>query len=119
MESTHKVASHLADKGVTEPVRELASTSGRVNEEEKDEVVVSYANLKSAITKEDSVRFTAHYGLEVVIPYELERAHHPPEGYGTLSGTYLKFRVRFPLHLFFVDVLKYFRFTVLQVTPNG
>ena len=32
---------------------------------------------------------------------------------------YLKFRVRFPLHPFFVKVLEYFRLTVFQITPNG
>ena len=55
----------------------------------------------------------------MVIPYELEREHQPPEGYVTQLETYLKFGVRFPLHPFFMDVLKYFRFTVFQVTPNG
>ena len=33
--------------------------------------------------------------------------------------TYLKFGVRFPLHAFFVKVLKYFGLTLLQITPNG
>ena len=32
---------------------------------------------------------------------------------------YLKFGVRFPLHTFFVEVLKHFKLTVFQVTPNG
>ena len=52
------------------------------------------------------------------MPYELERPHHLPNGYVILSETYLKFRVRFPLHPFFVDVLKYFGLTMFQVTPN-
>ena len=46
------------------------------------------------------------------MPYELERPHHFPDGYITLSKTYLKFGVRFPVHSFFVEVLKYFRLTV-------
>ena len=37
----------------------------------------------------------------------------------TVSDTYLKFGVRFPLHPFFVEVLKYFRLTLFQITPNG
>ena len=53
------------------------------------------------------------------MPCELERPHHTPEGYVTLSETYLKFKVRFPLHFFFVEVLKYFGLTMFQVTPNG
>ena len=52
------------------------------------------------------------------MPYELERPHHPLEGYVTLSKTYLKFGVRFPLHYFFMEVLKYFGLTVFYVTPN-
>ena len=52
----------------------------------------------------------------MVMPCELERPHHPLEGYVTLSETYLKFGVRFPLHPFFVEVLKYFGLTVFQVT---
>ena len=35
-----------------------------------------------------------------------------------MSETYLKFRVRFPLHPFFVEVLEYFGLTVFQITPN-
>ena len=53
------------------------------------------------------------------MPCELERLHHPPEGFITLSKTYLKFGVSFPLHPFFVEVLKYFGLTMFQVTPNG
>ena len=88
------------------------STSGCVNEEEEDEVVVSCADLRSTIIGEDSMRTAARYGLKVVMPYELERAHHPSEGYVTLLETYLKFRMSFPLHPFFVDVLKHFGLTV-------
>ena len=93
---------------------ELASISSRVNEEEgEEEVVVNYTNLRSTITGEDSVQIATCYSLEVLMPYELERLHHPSEGYVTLSKTYLKFWVRFPLHPFFMEVLKYFGLTVL------
>ena len=53
------------------------------------------------------------------MPYELERLHTPLEGYVTLSELYLKFGVRFPLHPFFVEVLRYFGLTIFQITPNG
>ena len=36
-----------------------------------------------------------------------------------MSEIYLKFGVRFALHPFFVEVLKYYGLTVFQITPNG
>ena len=98
-------------------MRETVSTSGRFSKE--DEVAVNYKDLQSAITVEDSVRIARQYDLEVVVPYELERSHHPPDGYVVVPKTYLKFGVRFPLHPFFVEVLKYFGLTIFQITPNG
>ena len=67
---------------------------------------------------EDCTRITRQYGLEVVAPNELERPHTPPDGYVTLSELYLKFKVRFPLHHFFIEVLEYFGLAVFQITPN-
>ena len=61
---------------------------------------------------EDCTLVTREYGLEVVEPTDLERSHTPLDGYVTLSKRYLQFKVRFPLNLFFVEVLKYFRLTV-------
>ena len=58
------------------------------------------------------MRIARQYGLDVVAPYELERPHTPPDGYMTVSESYLKFGVRFPLHPFFVKVLKYFGLTL-------
>ena len=55
----------------------------------------------------------------MVTPYELERSHHPLDGYITMSETYLKFGVRFPLHIFLIEVLEYFGLTIFQITPNG
>ena len=55
----------------------------------------------------------------MVAPDDLERLHTPSEGYVTLSELYLKFGVRFLLHPFFVEVLKYFGLTIFQITPNG
>ena len=54
-ESTPEVASHQADEEVTGPAREPISTSGRISEEEENEVEVSCTNLRSAFTREDSV----------------------------------------------------------------
>ena len=117
-ESTPKVASHHVSRRVTEPVRETTSTLGRLGEEEKDKVVVSCEDLQSSLTAEDCVWIARQYDLEVVVPYELERPHTPLDDYVTLSETYLKFGVRFPLHHFFVKVLEYFGLTVFQITPN-
>ena len=71
------------------------------------------------LTTEDYVWIARQYGLEVVAPYELERRHTPPDGYVTLSEIHRKFRVQFPLHPFFVEVLEYYGLTVFQITPNG
>ena len=101
------------------PTREAAFTSSRFREEEKDEVAVSCEDFQFAFTVKDSVRIARQYDLEVVTPYELERPHHPPDSYVTVSETYLKFRVRFLLHPFFVEVLEYFGLTAFQITPNG
>ena len=49
----------------------------------------------------------------------LETSHTSPDGNVTLSERYLQFEVRFPLHPFLVEVLKYFGLTVVQITPNG
>ena len=57
--------------------------------------------------------------MEVVIPRELCRAHKPPKGYVTVSETFLKFGVRFPLNQFFRDILYFYGLTVFQVAPNG
>ena len=106
--SAPEVASRPVDEGVTRPAHKPASNTGRICEEEEYEVGVSCADPRSVITGEDSVRIAACYGLKVVMPCELERPHHLSEGYVTLSETYLKFGVKFPLHPFFVEVLKYF-----------
>ena len=71
------------------------------------------------LTPEDCTQIAREYGLEVVVPDDLERLHTPPDSYVTLSELYLKFGVRFLLHPFFVEVFKYFGLTVFQITPNG
>ena len=71
------------------------------------------------IKEEDAQRIVSLYNLKVVTPYELERLHHPSEGYVIVSESYLKFGVRFPLHSFFIEILRHFGLIVFQVTPNG
>ena len=72
-ESAFEVTSRPVDEGVTGPTSEPASTLSRISEEKEDgEVAISYVDLKSTITGEDSVQIASHYGLEVVMPCELE-----------------------------------------------
>ena len=70
-----------------------------------------------------SLRWTLYKSLGNMtlrwLPYKLERPQHPPDCFVVVSDTYLKLGVRFPLHTFFVKVLKYFRLIVFQITPNG
>ena len=113
-----EVTSRPGDERVSRPICEPASTSGRTNKE-KGEMEVSCADLRSTITIVESKRIAARYSLQVVIPCELERPHHPLDGNVTVVETYLKFGVRFPLDWFLVEILKYFGLTVFQVTPNG
>ena len=49
----------------------------------------------------------------------MDREHKPPKGHVTASKMFLKFGVHFPLHQFFRDILRFYRLTVFQVTPNG
>ena len=65
------------------------------------------------------MRIAQEYSLMVIEPTDLERQHIPPAGHVTLSERYLQFGVRFPLNLFFVEVLQYFDLTIFQITPNG
>ena len=37
----------------------------------------------------------------------------------TASEMFLKFGVRFPLHRFFRDILRFYELMLFQVTPNG
>ena len=102
-----------------EPAHESVSTSGNQSEEEVEEIAVSYGDLQSLLTLEDCTQIAREYDLEVVEPNNMERPHTLLDGYVTLSERYLQFRVRFPLHPFFVEVLEYFGLTVFQITPNG
>ena len=117
-ESTPEVTTRPMDRRAIEPARETTSTSGRQSEEEEEEVAVSCGDLQSLLTPEDCTRIAQEYGLEVVAPDKLERPHTASDNYVTLSELYLKFGVRFHLHTFFVEVLKYFRLTIFQTTPN-
>ena len=95
-----------------EPTCATASTLGRQSEEEEEGVAVSYGDLQSLLTSKDCTRIAREYGPEVVSPDDVERSYTPSDGYVTLFELYLKFRVRFPLHPFFVEVLRYYRLTI-------
>ena len=73
----------------------------------------------SQITSDECMRIARMYNLYVIEPTDLERVHTPPASHVTLSEIYLRFGVRFPLNPFFIVVLRYFRLTVFQITPNG
>ena len=108
IESTAKVASHSVERGAMEPAQEAVSTSGRQSEEEVEEITVSCGDIQYSLTPEDCTWIAWEYRLEVVELDDMERPHTPPDGYVTLSERYLQLGVRFPLHLFFVEVLEYF-----------
>ena len=114
-----EVASCLMDRRAMEPSRETVSISSCPDEEEDKDVAASCEDIQSSLTPEDCTWITRQFGLEVLVPYELERLHTPLDGYVTFSELYLKFGVQFPLHPFFVEVLQYFGLTVFQITPNG
>ena len=59
------------------------------------------------------------YGVEVTFPPQTGRAHKPSTGHVTVSETFLKFGVRFPLHPYFVRLLNHYNLIVFQITPNG
>ena len=59
------------------------------------------------------------YGVEVMFPQQIGRAHNPPSSHVTVSETFLKFDVRFPLHPYFVRILNHYNLIVFQLSPNG
>ena len=85
---------------------------------EVEEVAVSCGDLVSQITSKERIRIAQMYGLYMIEPTNLERAHTPPAGHVTLSEIYLRFEVRLPLNPFFVVVLRYFGLIIFQITPN-
>ena len=77
-----------------------------------DQVEWSYAHSTSTLTGPDAHRLVDQYGMVIIIPQELDRAHKPPRGHVMASETFLKFEVRFPLHRSFRDILCFYRLTV-------
>ena len=84
-----------------------------------DQAEWSYTHSISILTILDAHRLVDHCGMVITIPQELDRVHKPSRGHVTASKTFLKFGLRFPLHRFFRDILRFYRLTVFQVTPNG
>ena len=118
-ESAPEVTSRCAGKEAAELEQEVVSTSGCQVDDEVEEVAVSCDELVSQITSEECMKIVRTYALDVTEPTDLERALTPLAGHVTLSEIYLRFRVRFPLNLFFIAVLQYFGLTGFQITPNG
>ena len=83
-----------------------------------DQVEWSCTHSTSTFIGQDACRLVDRYGMVIVVPQELGRAHKPPKGYVTASEMFLKFGVRFPLHQFFRDILCFYGLTVFQVMPN-
>ena len=57
--------------------------------------------------------------MVMTAPHELDRVQKPPKRHMTASEMFLKFGVRFCLHRFFKDILRFYELTVFQVMPNG
>ena len=57
--------------------------------------------------------------MVIIVLQELDKVHKPPRRHVTALETFLKFGVRFPMHRFFRDILRFYGLTVFQVTPNG
>ena len=113
-----EVTSRPIDRGAAEPEQEAVSTFGRLDDVE-EETTVSYGDLESSIKWEECTRIAQEYGLVVIEPTDLDRAHIPPVGHVTLSEHYLQFGVRFPLNPFFVEVLRYFGLIIFQIMSNS
>ena len=79
----------------------------------------SYADLISMISLRKANRIASKYGVEVAFLQQRGRVHKPLTGHVTISETFLKFGVWFPLHPYFRRILNHYNLTVFQVTPNG
>ena len=88
-----------------------ATSSGHIEVSCTDEIL--------SITIKDANMLATHYRLKVLMPSEQCKSHLPARGYVTVSKSFLKFGVRFLLHQFFKDVLRYYGLTVFQVMSNG
>ena len=72
----------------------------------------SCVDLISTISLREADKISRKYGVEVGFPQETGRPYNPPAGHVTVSETFLKFGVRFPLHPYFVRILNYHNLTV-------
>ena len=57
--------------------------------------------------------------IDLILPSTEWRAHQPPVGFFTLYKEHLVAGLRFSLHKFIVDVLRYYRISLAQLVPNG
>ena len=79
----------------------------------------SCVDLISTISLREADKISRMYSVEVGFPQETGRLHNPPVGHVTVSETFLKFGIRFPLHPYFIRILNYQNLTVFQLSPNG
>ena len=118
MESSRRESTSL-HHDVAEGSSRLAGGQEGVKVTSSGRVEASCSDDISSITLEDTNRLAANYRMEVLMPSEQCISHLPPRGYVTVSESFLKFGVQFPLNQFFRDVLRYYSLIVFQVTPNG
>ena len=96
----------------------LEGEQGNDEASSSDQIEWSCAYSISTFTLRDALRLLDQYGMQVSIPQVVEKAHRPPKGHVMASEIFLKFRVCFPLHQCFRDVLNFYELTVFQVMPN-
>ena len=106
---------------LTSQGREVATRGGHDNEEASSlgHERWSCVDLISIISMREACQISKRYNVEVGFPEETGRPHNPLAGHVTVSEAFLKFGVRFPLHPYFVEILKYFNLTVFQLSPKG
>ena len=81
------------------------------------------ATVSSTLRPWDLIRIRSTYHIpteiDLILPPADWRAHQPPVSFFTLYEEHLVAGLRFPLHKFIVDVLRYYRIPLAQLVPNG
>ena len=81
------------------------------------------ATVSSTLRPWDLIRIRSTYHIpteiDLLLPPADWRAHQPPVSFFTLYEEHLVAGLRFPLHKFIVDVLRYYRIPLAQLVPNG
>ena len=79
----------------------------------------SCVDLISTISLREADKISRKYDVEVAFSQETGKLYNPLAGHVTVSETFLKFGIRFPLHPYFIRILKYYNLTTFQLSPNG